>query len=731
VSDARLRQWHAAARARRAAIVVAFALPWLLALLALAWRFPSPWTYAGCALAAIAMGAIAWRRAQRADARWFARRLDARRADMEDSAALLFARETGTALQALQRERLRARIAASSPTDLRDPWPRRTLALSAMSALIAIAGVTLWPAPRGPGAQPEAATAARSTSHPALPAIVASRLEIRPPAYTGLPRRAQAGLAASAVAGSTLHWALRFAPQPASAALEFHDGRTVTLQPRDGAWSASMRIDRSMLYRIVLPTPLPETQSILHRIDVIADAPPVLRTLRPTRNLSVLTPGQRSWPLSFEAEDDYGLAPQARLRVIQTQGAGEDITTRERSIALRGSGGARRRRWSHALDLAALGLSPGDDVIVRLTVSDNRAPRPQRASSPSFILRWPPEDSREASGMDGLVRTTLPAYLRSQRQVIIDAEALLKQRRSLDAERFRKRSSGLGEDQQALRLRYGRFLGEESEGAPALPTNDLPTADPPASAPPSRDLPTSDPAHTPAAAQAHDDHDPGTLPAPPPKFGDAGNVLADFGHEHDTAEAATLFDPKTKETLRSALREMWQSELHLRQGDPAAALPYAYRALAYIKEVQQADRVYLARTGIEVPPIDESRRLGGDRAGLGNRHDVLAGAPPPDPVPVRAWQALQESPAASRGQPDFDALERWVRGRRVEGADPLAVIAAIDGVRRDPACKPCRARLRTALWPLLARPPATAATRPRPDATGRAYLEALEGSRTP
>lgn len=727
MSDTRLRQWHAAARARRVAIVAALALPWLLTLAALAARFPSPWTCAACALAAIATGAIGWHRARCADARWFSRRLDARRADMEDSAALLFAQDSGTTLQALQRERLRARIAQAPPVELRDPWPRRALTLSAASALIAVAGFALWPAPHRPGVQPEAATAAQPAPNPTLPAIVAARLDIRPPAYTGLPRRTQARLGATAAAGSTLHWSLHFAPQPASATLEFHDGRTVPLQPRDGAWSASARIDRPVLYRIVLPTPLPKTQSVLHRIDVSADAPPVLRALRPTRNLSVLAPGQRSWPLSFEAGDDYGLAAQARLRVIQTQGTGEDITTRERSILLHGSGDARRKRWSHALDLGALGLSPGDDVIVQLTVSDNRTPRPQQASSPSFILRWPPEDSSEASGMDGLVRTTLPAYLRSQRQVIIDAEALLRQRRSLDADRFQKRSSGLGDDQQALRLRYGRFLGEESEGAPTLPTNDLPTADLPTS-----DVPAGAAAHAGATATpAHDDHDPGTLPAPPPKFGDAGNVLADFGHEHDTAEATTLFDPKTREMLRSALREMWQSELHLRQGDPAAALPYAYKALAYIKEVQQADRIYLARTGIEVPPIDEGRRLGGDRDGLGDRRDVLAEAPPPDPPPARAWQALQETPAASRGQLDVDALERWVRGRHGQGADPLAVIAAIDGVRQDPACKPCRVRLRTALWPMLGRPPAAAATRPRTDTAGRAYLDALGEVRSP
>ncbi|HSR65587.1 MAG TPA: hypothetical protein VLM17_08325, partial [Xanthomonadaceae bacterium] len=123
------------------------------------------------------------------------------------------------------------------------------------------------------------------------------------------------------------------------------------------------------------------------------------------------------------------------------------------------------------------------------------------------------------------------------------------------------------------------------------------------------------------------------------------------------------------------------------------------------------------------PPVDEGRRLTGKRDGLGDRADVLAPAPAADPVPARAWLALQDS--AARAPLDVDALERWVRGLATHGGDPLAVLAAIDAVRQDPACVRCRARLRAALWPLLPRPPAATGARARADAAGRAYLEAL------
>ena len=71
----------------------------------------------------------------------------------------------------------------------------------------------------------------------------------------------------------------------------------------------------------------------------------------------------------------------------------------------------------------------------------------------------PPDSGAEATGVEGMVKRTLPAYFRSQRQIIIDAEALLKQRNALDADTFVKRADAIGVDQRILRLRYGQFLG--------------------------------------------------------------------------------------------------------------------------------------------------------------------------------------------------------------------------------------------------------------------------------
>src|SRR5678816_2277206 len=169
-------------------------------------------------------------------------------------------------------------------------------------------------------------------------------------------------------------------------------------------------------------------------------------------------------------------------------------------------------------------------------------------------------------------------------------------------------------------------------------------------------------------------------------IGREGDVLSEFGHVHDPEEAATLFDPQTKEILRAALNEMWQAELHLRQAEPDRALPYEYKALDYIKQVQQAQRIYLQRVGLDLPQLDETRRLSGDRAGLSDRGPPPPGAEEHDSTIATQWSAL-----AGDARPDLVALEGWVRARQESVPDALGVLAAIDALRRDPQCEHSRA----------------------------------------
>ncbi|MFL0337462.1 hypothetical protein [Stenotrophomonas maltophilia] len=713
------------ARRRRALTTLLLGLPWALAATVLALRL------AGFDIACVAgtvsllaCAALATARARQLDPQWLQRQLDGSGAS-EDSADLLFAdAATLNPLQQRQRAHVLATLQRATP-ELRPRWPRKALALSWVAGLAIVVLALGWPR-SNPGSTPARTSVPGSTVAAGPVHLQSTRLRIDAPAYTGQATLTQNALDAKVAADSRLSWSLRFDRAPDKAWLQFHDGRRLPLSEQDGQWQAQDVARAPMLYRVVSEPALAETR--LHRLDVVADRAPSVRVLEPAASLVLGTSGQRQWSLRFEASDDYAVATQATLSITVTQGSGENITFVRRSIGLTGSGEATARRFAHTLDLAALGAQPGSDVIAQLEVRDNHAPTPQTGRSSSVILRLPSAEVALGAELEGRIKKTLPAYFRSQRQIIIDAEALIRQRHGLAADDFVKRSDAIGVDQRILRLRYGQFLGEESEGAPKPPpTSDLPTSDAP-TADGHDDEHEHDHDHSHGAeAGAHDEHghDHGGNAAnadTPPVFGSATDVLSEYGHTHDHAEAATLLDPQTRATLKAALDQMWSAEGELRQGRPEQALPFAYKALAFIKQVQQAERIYLARVGPELPPIDEGRRLGGDRAGLASRELPLAARTAPDPAIVEAWQRLGDDASV----PDLDALAAWQQRNAAYLPDALDLAAAIEQLRIEPGCGDCRQRLRAQLWRALQRPLPQAMRRSAADAMGQRYLDALE-----
>jgi len=707
-----------AARRRLWLDALLVAAPGCAAAAALGWRLLDlPSLLLGGAIAAGLALTWAWRRAAGLSARRFAARLDALAPPLEDSAALLFAApETLSGLAALQRRRIEARLAQGLQIDPRPPWSRAALLASCAAGLLILAVAVFspaWPSASSPveGAHPELAKAATP-----VPRLQTLRLRVEPPTYTGLAAFSLDHSAANpppgaVPAGALVTWTAEFATPPAAARLIFADGAHLALTRKNGRWTAQRRLDASKLYRIEATG---AAATAWRRLEAVADAAPVVRLVEPSERLSLAEPGQTRWRVVFEATDDYGLAATATVRVTTAGGEGEQIAVARRESALTGSGEARRKRWTVTLDLAREGLEPGGDLIVQLLVRDNRRPAPQTAEGPSAILRRPIEETL-ADGVEGLAVRVLPALFRSQRQIILDAEALVREQPRLAPATFAARSQALGADQAALRLRYGQFLGEEAEGA-TLPTADsppLPTSDAP---PP----PTADaPAPAPPRHYAGDGHDHGpdeALDAGPPD--PARDVARQFGHVHDEGDAATLFDPGTRTLLAKALDAMWGSERELRQARPQAALPYARAALEALKQAQQADRIYLRKTGPRLPPLDLARRLGGKRAGIS---PVLPAAPetsaPPEAL-AQAWRSLQteEDPAAA-----LMALERWAVS---EPDAALALLPAIDALRRDPACADCRKTLAAALWPILDTAPG-ARRRAGADPAGRRYLEAI------
>src|SRR6185503_5807411 len=157
----------------------------------------------------------------------------------------------------------------------------------------------------------------------------------------------------------------------------------------------------------------------------------------------------------------------------------------------------------------------------------------------------------------------------------------------------------IGFDQRALRLRYGTLLGQEFEDGRASGNDEEPLR--------------------PVEGIGG------------PGLGGVGEVAEELKHEHDSALNATFLPPQVKGKLRAMLASMWDAEGALATGAPRAALPHELRALDLLKQVQQADRVYVRRSGGEVAPLDLARRLTGELDGV---RSIDEREPPPQPRPV-------------------------------------------------------------------------------------------------
>ena len=696
----RSHDWLRPARRRAATDVVLVWSPLVLVLAAVGWVMVGGVLGSGIFLiGTMALGWLARHRSGQLNRGWLVRRLNAREAQLEDSAALVFADASLAPVERLQAERIAGRIAAIDPATLADAWSRRTIGIAWVMATVALAAIIYWQAQTS--AQPPLAPAAPSTvTAPGEPRLTGQRVRIVPPAYTGLPARYSESLDVRAPMGSRIEWTLAFAPQPASAALQLVGGQRLPLEMGTEGWRGSLRLDVPSLYRVKAEGTRAAQPS--YRLEPIDDEPPQVRLIEPASGLVMMKPGQRSWRVVLEASDDYAVDQLARLTLTTAIGEGENVRFNERSRTVTATGDPRRRRFVVDLPLDPYRLQPGSDLVAQLTVADTRAPSPQVVRGPGVILRFPAPKPAETEGLDLMAKQAMPAYFRSQRQVIIDTEALIKQRSDLSADEYLVRSDTIGVDQRLLRLRYGQFVGMEAEEAPRPP---MPTSD--------KETPT-EPEH-----YDGDGHDHGAAPESP-VFGDLGNITAEYGHVHDESEAATLLDPDTRVLLKSALDAMWEAELNLRSGRPEAALPFENRALDYIKQIQQATRIYLPKIGSQQPPIDLSRRLTGKREGIVGGPAQLTPFAIEDAVPATAWRALTQP-----GVIDLDGLDRWVRGNSARIGDPLGVLGAIDAVRIDPTSRRVREKLRAQLWTVLTRPPAQVRRRNDGGTLGRRYTQGL------
>jgi len=358
----------------------------------------------------------------------------------------------------------------------------------------------------------------------------------------------------------------------------FNDKEVVDLHPINSErteWAAQRQFSAPAFYQVKIGDKL----SDYYQIGIIKDAPPVIRIKTPKQYTYIDAGESTKVPLSVTLNDDYGIT-NALIYATIAKGSGEAVKFKEQKINFSESFTSHQKEYQlqKVIDLHSLDMEPGDELYFYVQAQDNHQ---QQTRTDIYIVSI--QDTAQLLSMNGMTMgmSLVPEYFRSERQIILDTEKLLKDRDSVTNEQFKTRCNNLGIDQKLLRLRYGKFLGEEEES-------------------------------TEGGSKEADGLN------SPEDFSNTQKIMDAYQDKHDNAEDASYLEKDTKTQLKNTLNEMWKAELNLRTFKPNDALPFEYKALRLLKDLQQKSRAYVAKTAYNPPPLKlVEKRLSGDLSKVG------------------------------------------------------------------------------------------------------------------
>jgi len=443
------------------------------------------------------------------------------------------------------------------------------------------------------------------------PALLDQKVIIRYPQYTGLPTQTTSTMNLRVVEGSRLVWKLNFDGAVSDVQIEGL-GEEVIMDVSKSTTTNHSNFTKAFLpqssgyYNFRFSDTLGANYaSEIYAIEVFKDKAPTVDIKDISQFTSFDFDDNKEFTFAAEIADDYGIS-SAEIIATVSKGSGESVKFREEKLAFDQSVqvGGKLARLTKRMQLDQLKMEVGDELYFYVAVSDQKTPRPNITRSETYfaVIKDTVSDGFFVEGTMGA--DLMPDYFRSQRQLIIDTEKLIKDRPTLTIKEFKSRSNELGYDQKALRLKYGQFMGDEADSGiavtPEISVEDVDPDDPTAGYRHDHDTENE---HN-LVDEHHEEEEGGEEEEKSP--------LEDYVHNHDDPEESTLFTESLRGKLKQAMAEMWDAELYLRLATPKESLPYQYKALKLIQEIKNSARIYVHRIGFDPPPIKEEKRLTGD-----------------------------------------------------------------------------------------------------------------------
>ena len=445
-----------------------------------------------------------------------------------------------------------------------------------------------------------------------LPKITEQVITVSYPAYTRLGHKTMTEPNVKAVVNSKIDWRLQF-DNPVSSVFMERMGESFPLQKVDDGYTIRQSLKESGFYSFKFKNEDGvEFTSDLFSLEAIPDNPPEIEILGLEQYTYFDFLDTKKIQLQSTITDDYGI-DEAYIIATVSKGSGESVKFREEKLNFNEAiqKGKRNLNVTKNIDLDALKMEVGDELYFYIEAYDEKEPKRNVARSETYfaVIKDTVTDQFAVEGTLGVDQ--MPDYFRSQRQLIIDTEKLIKDKPTISTQEFKSRSNELGFDQKALRLKYGQFMGDESEMAEAPSEIETDKA--------GEDHDHAEDQENILKEYSHDhDGDNEHNLVPSQESEEAEDPLHDYLHNHDDPEESTLFEESLKTKLRKALSIMWDAELYLRLYEPEKSLPFQYDALKLIQEIKNSARIYVHRIGFDPPPIKEESRLTGSIDAIDN-----------------------------------------------------------------------------------------------------------------
>ncbi|ASV30644.1 tryptophan-rich sensory protein [Maribacter cobaltidurans] len=439
------------------------------------------------------------------------------------------------------------------------------------------------------------------------PNMVTQDIRIRYPDYTQESVKYTSNMNLKVLEGAQITWNLEF-DQPLQYALLQMGEDSLAMNMDTGRYSKRMIADRSNFYSIKFVDTLGHGYlSDLFALETYPDESPKIEIQGLPQFSSFDFKGPQQLKFSAGISDDFGISDVAIVATV-SKGSGESVKFREERLGFdsKFTSGTKQQDLSKSLNLKDLRMEPGDELYFYVEAIDNKRPKANMARTETFFAVIKDTVINQFAVEGTLGADLMPDYFRSQRQLIIDTEKLIADQPSIEKREFNSRSNELGFDQKALRIKYGEFMGDETEGPVASEVQQESHDENPL-AEYTHDHDGANEHNL--VAEEHEDHS--------DEEGEEDPLEA-YVHNHEDPEASTLFAQSLRSKLKQAMAEMWDAELYLRLFQPEKSLPYQYKALKLIQEIKNSARIYVHRIGFDPPPIKEDKRLTGELKEIGN-----------------------------------------------------------------------------------------------------------------